>query len=477
MKEKSVVAKSIIALLMVALMIGFSPQMTIASKPLQVQLIPKNFTQIAQTARPSVVNIRTVKTIQGGGPVFRHFFKGPFRGKAPVENCFRHMPDANPHRDFKQQSLGSGFIIDRKGYIVTNNHVIENADQIKVRLVDGSEFDAEVIGRDTKTDIALIKIKTSKDLIPLHIGDSDALPVGTWVVAIGSPFGLEQTVTAGIVSAKGRTIGAGPYDDFIQTDASINPGNSGGPLLTLAGEVVGINTAIIANGQGIGFAIPVNLAKGIIKQLKSDGEVTRGWLGIGIQELTPELSEYYKLKDRKGVLVSHVYKGDPADKSGIKPEDIIISVNGENISTVRELSTIIANTPVGKRIPISLFKDGKEKTVYAELTRRRDLNTRAQNKLYSSNTLGLRLDDITPEMANKLGYGEDEKGVIVTHVKPGSKGEVAGIQTGDILKEINHKKINSLSDYKEQIVNIKLGEPVELLIKRGNKGFLAIKIA
>ena len=255
---------------------------TAAKKAPAVQMVPASFTALADEARPSVVNIRTVKTMKDGGRVFRHFF-GPFNRRGPFndQDPFRFFGpgDEGPSRDFKQRSLGSGFIIDKEGYIVTNNHVIENADEITVKLSNDKEYKAEIVGRDPNTDLALIKIDGADNLHPLSFGNSDNLAVGSWVVAIGSPFGLEQTVTAGIVSAKGRIIGSGPYDDFIQTDASINPGNSGGPLINMNGEVVGINTAIIASGQGIGFAIPITMAQGIIAQLQSGGEVTRGWLG------------------------------------------------------------------------------------------------------------------------------------------------------------------------------------------------------
>jgi serine protease Do len=239
----------------------------------KTMMVPVNFSELAQKVRDGVVNIRTVKTMKGGGPVFRHFFgqKNPFGDQDRFRDFFGPHNDEGPAPDFKQRSLGSGFIIDKDGYIVTNNHVIENADQIKVKLADEREFEAELVGRDPNTDLALIRIKDASDLVALKLGDSDALSVGSWVMAVGSPFGLEQTVTAGIVSAKGRALGSGPYDDFIQTDASINPGNSGGPLLNMDGEVVGINTAIVANGQGIGFAIPVSMAQGIVKQLQAHG--------------------------------------------------------------------------------------------------------------------------------------------------------------------------------------------------------------
>ncbi len=457
-------------------LLGFTPNTAISKTSGQSTMVPMNFTDLAQKAKPGVVNIRTVKIVKGGGRVFRHFFGKPFGDNDPFKDFFGPNPGQDPQREFKQRSLGSGFIIDRKGYIVTNNHVVENADQIKVKLANEKEFDAKIVGRDPKTDLALIKIAASSDLVPLKIGDSDALKVGTWVVAIGSPFGLEQTVTAGIVSAKGRIIGSGPYDDFIQTDASINPGNSGGPLINMKGEVVGINTAIIASGQGIGFAIPINLADGIIAQLKTSGEVTRGWLGVGIQDLTPELAEYYKVKDKKGVLVTHVFKGDPADKGGIKAKDIIIKIDGKPVPTARELSGTIAGIAVGKKIAILLIRDGKEKTVYIKVAKRKDDESLVSKETESSNGLGLMASELTPEIAKQLGFDENEMGVMITGVKPGSKGELAGVRQGDLIKEINRKPVSTLNDYQKKMQKIKKGETIHLLIKRSRIGFIVIKI-
>ncbi|MCP4721816.1 MAG: trypsin-like serine protease, partial [Desulfobacteraceae bacterium] len=274
------------------------------------QMVPISFSQLAEHAKTGVVNIQTVKTIQGGGRVFQHFFGSPFGGnKDGMEKFFSPFFNQQP-QSRKEKSLGSGFIITKDGYIVTNNHVIQDADQIKVILHDDKEYDADIIGTDPMTDLALIKIDAKK-LAPLKFGSSSNAKVGSWVVAIGSPFGLEQTVTAGIISAKGRIIGSGPYDDFIQTDASINPGNSGGPLLNLKGEVIGINTAIIKSGQGIGFAIPSDMARGIIDQLTESKQVSRGWMGVAIQNVTKELVEYYGIKEITGVYVAKVYEENP----------------------------------------------------------------------------------------------------------------------------------------------------------------------
>ncbi|UCB47573.1 MAG: DegQ family serine endoprotease [Deltaproteobacteria bacterium] len=479
MKKRNKFAGYILILFIVGTLLGAGVQVAAASKDTAVKVIPENFSDLAERARPGVVNIRTVKKLKGGGPVFRHFFGNPFDDRNPFEDYFGPSPKGGPESDFKQQSLGSGFIIAREGYIVTNNHVIENADEIKVKLANGKAFNAEVVGRDPKTDLALIKIDGSNDLKPLPMGDSNALRVGTWVLAIGSPFGLEQTVTAGIVSAKGRVIGAGLYDDFIQTDASINPGNSGGPLLNTKGEVVGINTAIMSRGggnDGVGFAIPVNLAKGIIEQLKNEGRVTRAWLGVGIQDLTPELADYYHVKEQKGALVTQVYEGDPAGKAGIKTGDIIVEVDGKKVSSSRDLSRTIASAPVGAQIPITILRDGQEKTFPVELTERVDSDAPAKVAAKGSNGLGLQVTELKPEQARRAGLPENEKGVLVTHVQPGGKGEMAGIQPGDVIKEVNRKPVTTPKEVKTQIDKVKSGDTVQMLIKRAQAGLIALKI-
>jgi serine protease Do len=439
--------------------------------------MPGNFSKLAEKAGPAVVNIRTVKTIKGGGPVFRHFQRGPRGRENPFNEFFEKFFGDEMQREFKQPSLGSGFIIDKEGHVVTNNHVIEDADQIKVKLDDDNEFDAEVVGRDPNTDLALLKIKSDEDLPVLEMGDSDKLKIGQWVVAIGSPFGLERTVTAGIVSAKGRVIGSGPYDDFIQTDASINPGNSGGPLLNMKGEVVGINTAIIASGTGIGFAIPIKLAEGIIAQLKSEGEVTRGWLGVAIQDLTGEMAEYYGLKDRKGVLVADVFKGDPAEKAGIRAKDIILEVNEQKIETSRQLTSMIAGLKVGESAKIEVFRDGKVKTFNIKLAKRDDakLASRGTTRETEETESGIRVTDMTPEIAQRFNLG-DTAGVVVVDVEPESKGADAGVQVGDIIKEINHQVIETVADYTKAMGEIDGGETVNLFVWRKNAGFLVLKL-
>jgi len=455
---------------------GFYPDAGVAATSNEVFSPPESFSQLAESASPAVVNIRTVKTIKGGGRVFRHFKKGPFGDDDPMQDFFDRFFDEDQKRDFKQRSLGSGFIIDKDGYIVTNNHVIDNADKIVVILNDEKEFEAQIIGRDKNTDLALIKIKSNHNLPVLGFGDSDSLKVGQWVVAIGNPFGLEQTVTAGIVSAKGRVIGSGPYDDFIQTDASINPGNSGGPLLNMNGEVVGINTAIVAGGQGIGFAIPVNLAKNIIAQLKSSGEVTRGWLGVGIQDISEEVAEYYGIKEKKGVLVTEVFPGDPADLAGIKPKDIIFSVNGAPVDNARQLTGKIADIEVGDTININVIRAGKTLSFKVKIAKREETKiSRRSMPQEDQAQLGIRVAQITPETASRFNL-KDVKGVIVVGVDQGSRAEESGLQVQDIIKEINHQNITSVSDFNETISAIPEGETINLFVQRMNQGFIVIKI-
>ena len=437
---------------------------------------PASFNRLAVMVSPAVVNIRTVKTIKGGGPVFRQFQRDPWGKEGPFKDFFERFFGDDMQREFKQPSLGSGFIIDGGGFVVTNNHVIEDADQIKVKLKDEREFNAKIIGRDPNTDIALLKIESDENFAMVKLGDSDALQVGQWVVAIGSPFGLEQTVTAGIVSAKGRVIGSGPYDDFIQTDASINPGNSGGPLLNMQGEVVGINTAIVASGQGIGFAIPINLARDIIVALKDEGEVTRGWLGVAIQDLSTEMAEYYNIEGKKGVFVADVFEGDPADKAGIQPKDIILAVNGEKITTSRQLTGIIAKIAVDDSAKIKILRDGKEKTVKVKIAKRPEerLAKRGQPP-EQTEEFGIRVSDLTPEITQRFDIDETA-GVVVTQVAKGSKGDGADVRAGDVIKEINRQPVKDAAEYKSLLRQIASGDSVNLFIRRKNAGFLVAKL-
>ncbi|RJP90885.1 MAG: DegQ family serine endoprotease [Desulfobacteraceae bacterium] len=456
----------------------FAPSAALGGWGQPARMVPQDFTGLAKNCSPAVVNISTVRTMSGGaGRVFEHFFRGPQGQQDPFGRYFEEFFKNQPQRQFKQASLGSGFILDKAGYIVTNNHVIDGADEIEVKLTDGKEYRAEIIGTDASTDLALIKIKADHDLPVLAIGDSDKIEIGQWVLAIGSPFGLEHTVTAGIISARGRVIGAGPYDDFIQTDASINPGNSGGPLLNMDGEVVGINTAIVNGGDGIGFAIPINIANAVFEQLKSSGAVTRGWLGVGIQDLDDDLKEYYGVS--QGVLISEVFPGDPADRAGIQQGDIVLSINGKSLNSTRDLSRLIADLSVESKAEIVLNRKGKVKTVDVIIARRDEakLGVTAQGTQPDSadSGLGMQIADITPEVARRFGL-TDTDGVIVIEVQAAGKSAAAGIQEGDIIKEINHQPVKNVSGYNRILEGIKKGGSVQLYIKRSDTGMVVVKL-
>ncbi|MFH2091649.1 MAG: Do family serine endopeptidase [Pseudomonadota bacterium] len=438
-----------------------------------IPMVPATFATLAQDAKPSVVNIQTVKNIKGDTRMYEQYFGQPFgNNREMFEHFFGPFFNQRP-QDRKEESLGSGFIISESGYIVTNYHVIKGADQIKVVLSDKKEYEASVIGTDPMTDIALIKIKAD-NLIPLTLGVSKDTPVGSWVVAIGSPFGLEQTVTAGIISAKGRIIGSGPFDDFIQTDASINPGNSGGPLLNMNGEVIGINTAIIRSGQGIGFAIPSDLAKGIIEQLTDHKSVERGWLGVSI--LNFEKQEKSDDKGPKGVFVDKVFKGEPADKAGIQSGDIIVKVNDKEIESIRDLQFTIAGSAVGDWVKVLLIRDGKEKTIKVKLGQRSDKDPEviAQNNGYDE--FGFRLKTLDHETAQKLGYPENIEGLVVLDVDPSSPGAKTMVRHGDILIKINQTPITDTNGYNQTLKTIEKGQVVQFLFRRGNSHVFRISM-
>jgi len=433
-------------------------------------MVPANFSDIAEKVRPGVVNIQVVKKLKNVGFGAPPALRGPFGGRSPFEDFFGPFSEDNQPGGFEQRGVGSGFVMSQDGYILTNNHVIEGADKIKVKFADGKEFAASVVGRDPKTDLALIKIDGVSSLQPLKLGNSEGLKVGSWVVAIGSPFGLEQTVTVGIVSAKGRVIGSGPYDNFIQTDASINPGNSGGPLVNMNGEVVGINTAIIPNAQGIGFAIPVNMATEIIPQLQKNGHVTRGWLGVSIQDVTPELAKSFGLEKNRGALVAEVIKASPAEKAGIEQGDIILTLNGREIVESKELSRMMAATPVGDAVTLSVLRNGKTITCRVSAGEMQEKEVASLDSPRES--LGLTVQNITPDIARELGM-DKAGGVVVTGVEPGSPASDTGIQPGDVIQGVNQKPVRNVDDFAAKIASAGKQDTVLLLIKRGNNNLFA----
>ncbi|TLD40871.1 MAG: HtrA protease/chaperone protein [Candidatus Jettenia ecosi] len=435
-----------------------------------VQIIgfPQSYADLAEKVRPAVVNISAITTVTIPGNPFRQFF-GQDQGGS-LEEFFRRFFGDVPDRELRQRSLGSGFIIDEDGYIVTNNHVVERADEISVKLADGRDYKAKVIGRDSKTDIALIKISSLFTHLPfLSLGDSDAMRVGDWVLAIGNPFGLEHTVTQGIISATGRVIGAGPYDNFLQTDAPINPGNSGGSLVNLQGEVIGINTAIVAAGQGIGFAIPINLAKSIVSQLKEKGSVVRGWIGVSVQTVTPEIADFFKLKGPKGVLVGDIIPGGPADKAGIKRGDIIINFDGKEIKDVSDLPRLVAGTPVGKDVNVMVIRGGDEISVTLKVEELKEERILSQAQTPESK-LRMRVDNINRRWQMEFGI-TDESGVVVIDVAPNSQAYLAGMLVGDVITEINRKSIEDASDYKSAMEQAERGKPLLFLVNRRGQAF------
>jgi len=438
------------------------------------QATPGSFTELVKEARPSVVNISTVKVIKGGEerePLT------PFGPQDPFKDFFdRFFKDQMP-REFKQQSLGTGFIIDKDGFILTNNHVVEKSDEIKVRLSDDTEYIAQIIGRDPKTDLALIKIEPDNSLHPLPMGDSDKLEVGEWVIAIGNPFGLGNTVTAGIVSAKYRQIGMGTYENFIQTDASINPGNSGGPLLNIKGEVIGINTAIFSRtggSVGIGFAIPVDMAKELVPQLKK-GKVGRGWLGVMIQTITPELKDKLDLKNEKGALVADVTSGGPADKAGIKRGDVIVTFDGKEIKEMKDLPYIVGSTPVGKEVTVEVIRKGRIERIEVKIGELEG-EKEAQVEVAEGPKLGLTVHELTPELAR--GYGLTEmSGLVVVDVEGNSPASEAGIRPGDLIVEIDQVPVRDLDRFNKIISGYRDGDTVLFLVKRrGTTLYLTLKV-
>jgi len=436
-----------------------------------VQGLP-DFVTLANKFKPVVVNISTTQ-VSGGG----QGFGSPFGEEDPFGDFWhKFFGGPSPRGPQRQKSLGSGFLIDRDGSILTNNHVVENAEKIVVKLADEREFEAKVIGKDSKTDIAVIKINTKGNFALPPLGDSDQLEVGEWVMAIGNPFGLDNTVTAGIVSAKGRHIGAGPYDNFIQTDASINPGNSGGPLINLRGEVVGINTAIFSRtggNIGIGFAIPINLVKELLPQLKGKGKVTRGYLGVLIQKITPEIAESLGLEKARGALVANVSKDGPADRAGVKVGDVIVEFDGKEIRESNDLPIIVARTSVDKKARLKVLRDKKEVILTVAVGELKDEQVVASTK--EKGELGLTVQRVTPQMAESLGLDRAE-GVVITAVEPGSPGDEAGLRRGDVVLEMDRKPIRTLEDYRKAIGESKKGKGMLFLVRRGdNTLFLALK--
>ncbi|MFN3680957.1 MAG: DegQ family serine endoprotease [Nitrospira sp.] len=431
----------------------------------------QTFVEIAKAVKPAVVNIYATKTGRGDGPHAMPF-DDPFFRRFFGDEFFRRF-EPQP-RERKERGLGSGVIVDPNGLIITNNHVVGKAEDIRVTLADKREFKAKLIGTDPKSDIAVVQIDaTALPVVPW--ADSDKLEVGEFVLAIGNPFGLTQTVTMGIVSALGRSAGIAEYEDFIQTDAAINPGNSGGPLVNVRGELVGINTAIFSQSggnMGIGFAVPSNMARSIMQQLVKTGRVVRGWLGVSIQELTPELASQFGIPDTKGVLVSDVVDDSPAQKAGFERGDVIVEYDGKPMDSPTHLRNAVAQTAVGKKVTIKIIRDKKPKTI--ELTIAEQPKSMSQSGdegegegVTPSGVLsGIDVRELNDELASRYGIKSGERGVIVVRVRPGSVAEELGVREGDIILEVNRQTVTSLRSYEKIVSKLPKDQAVLLLLKR-----------
>jgi len=428
--------------------------------------IPENpdiVADIVERVSPAVVNIDTLRIAVYRSPL-APFFSDPF-----FRRFFGDIPELE--RQVPQKGIGTGFVFRSDGYILTNEHVIRGANKIKVTFIDGKEYEGKVIGADPLTDIAVVKIDAD-NLPTIPLGDSDKARVGEFVIAIGNPYGLSHTVTVGVLSAKGRPISAGDsgreYENFLQTDAAINPGNSGGPLLNLRGEVIGINTAILPYAQGIGFAIPINMAKSILEQLIEKGRVVRAWLGVYIQDLTPELAQKFGLSEAKGALVADISKGSPAEKAGLRRGDIILKVDGKEIPTVSSLQQEIRSRRPGERVRLEVWRDGKSIVLEATLEELKE--SAAGTPEVQQVDLGFEVAEITDDLVERYSL-RTTRGVVIVSVRTGGPADEAGLRPGDVILEVNRTEITSLADWEETLARITPGDTVLLLIDRGGRTY------
>ncbi len=438
----------------------------------------KAFTRVVKDVQPAVVHIAVTSTVDTNSE-YEQFFNHPF-----FERFFgpEYRYQDPQRRKRQQQGAGSGFIIDKEGHILTNNHVVEKADKITVTLSDNVEVEATLVGTDPKSDVALIKIDVNHDLPVVELGDSDSLEVGEWVIAIGNPFGLDQTVTVGVVSAKGRSrVGINEYENFIQTDAAINPGNSGGPLLNIYGQVVGINSALYSRTggyMGIGFAIPINMAKFINEQLMKNGTVTRGYLGVGIQDVDESLAESFGLQKAGGVLITDVQEDTPASKAGVKSQDIIVKLNDIELQDTQDLRNRIAQTVPGTSVVLHIIRDGKPVELKVNIGEQpanfglAGISGSSQNPLSS---FGLVVQELTPDLAEQLGY-QGRQGLVISEVDPNSPAAEVGLQSGFLIEEVQKVKVNSIEELQQVMKQSDTSNRVLLRVRVGqNSRYVVLK--
>jgi len=426
----------------------------------------KGFVEVAKKVKPSVVAIRSERTVTVGPGVGEDFFKG-----TPFEDFLKQH--GGPPAKRKQMGEGSGVIVDAKGYILTNYHVVAEAEKISIHLFDGRELKGTVRGTDSRTDLAVVHVEAA-DLPVATLGDSDKLQVGEWAIAVGSPFGLEETVTVGVISAKGRSgLGTGNYEDFVQTDASINPGNSGGPLVNIDGEVIGINAMIIQPGQGIGFAIPINLAKTIMVELIKTGKVIRPWVGIGLQDITSDLMKFFNLKEKGGALISQVYGGSPAEKAGLKVGDTVIEIDGVKVTNSQDVVREVLKKQVGQRVNLVILREGKRTEISLTTAQMPEKMGERGPVQPAREWFGLRVSNVTPELAKQLGLKKTE-GLVIMGAEPNSVAQGAGLKAGDIILEVNRQKVFNENDYRSVMEKAKPDQGVLFLIDREGSTFFVI---
>ena len=453
--------------LSIIILVMMAPAWSDAARLVSEKDWSKGFVQLVKKVQPSVVSIRSERTVtlSPGEGFGEDFFKG-----TPFEDFFKQHGGPPPPMKRKKMGEGSGVIVDPKGYILTNYHVVAGADKLTIRLQGGKELKGTVQGTDPKTDLAVVHVEAT-DLQVASLGDSDKIQVGEWAIAIGSPFGLEETVTVGVISAKGRTgLGTGTYEDFIQTDASINPGNSGGPLVDIDGQVIGINAMIIQPGQGIGFAIPINLAKKILTELIAKGKVIRPWVGIGLQDLTEELMKSFGAKEKEGALISQVHEGSPAEKAGLKVEDIIVELDGKKVKNSQDVVREVLKREVGQQIRFDVIREGKRVEISVTTAQMPSEPTERRGVKPEKEWFGLRVTTVTPDIAKQLGLAKAE-GIVIEGIEMGSAAQVAGLRKGDVISEVNRQRIKDENDYRNAMEKTRPGQAVLLLINRGGTTF------